>query len=203
MRLGNGNPSLSRGPRRPLLPSLVDLPFTSYQKQALNARAQVIEATPGYINPGLSFYNPPADNTPFTVTPVNGAPLYPGLGLGPIPVISYVVPVGLFGVIRALAIVHIGGNAPDFTGQVIWRVLRNGAGIRGLNALNAQYGTFAQPKPVVIVGVENDIFTVTVEVPAFLPDGVTPNVPMPAGSTTAASFDGWTYPINEAISSGS
>jgi len=197
--LGAGNPSLSRGPQTPLLPSLGDQPFSSDQKRSLDARAMLVDSTPAYVNPNLSFFNPPADNNPFTVTPAP-APNYPAIGAGPITVISWKVPTGLFSVIRALSIVHIGGNAPDFTGIVIWRVLKNGAGIRGLNNLNAQFGTFANPKPVVLVGVENDIFTVTVECPALLPDGTPSLVPMPAGSQTAASFDGWTYPLKQSIS---
>lgn len=198
MRLG-ANRTLSRGPRRPLLPNLENASFTHTQKQALDAKAQFVDRTPAYVNPDLSFYNPPADNSPFTVTPAAGAPNYPGVGALPIVVISWMVPVGMASFIRELAIVHIGGNDPSFSGQVIWRVLKNGAGIRGLNQLTATYGTFAAPKPVVLFGVENDIFSVTVELPALLPNG-NANAPMPAGSQTAASFDGWTYPINQTIS---
>ena len=205
-RLGD-NSSLSRGPKKPLLPSLPDMPWTWDQKMTIDARARLINTTPAYINPDLSFYNPPADNTPFRVTPLTGnlanpAVSYPTLGLGQIPVITFVVGIGLMSVIRALSIVHIGGNPPDFTGQVIWRVTRNGAGIRGLNQLTAQVGTFATPLSVVLVGVANDVFQVTVEVPALLPDG-SPNLQPPGGSGTAASFDGWTYPIKQSLSSGS
>lgn len=201
------NSSLSRGPRRPLLPNLAETPFTASQKASLDARARLVDTTPAYINPDLSFFNPPADNSPFRVTPLTGnlnspAVSYPPLGGGQVSVISFLVPVGVMCVIRALSIVHIGGNPPDFTGQVIWRVVRNGAGIRGLNNLTAQIGTFAAPLPVVLVGVENDLFTVTVEVPALLPDG-SANLQPPAGSGTAASFDGWTYPLKQSISAGS
>jgi hypothetical protein len=200
-RMGQ-NVSLARGPKLPLLARLNVMPFSNAQKAALDARAQLVDTTPAYVNPNLSFFNPPADNSPFTITP-QPAPSYPLPGTGPIAVISYTVAAGLFSVIRELAIVHVGGNPPDFTGIVIWRVLKNGAGIRGLNNLNAQYGTFAAPKSLVIVGVENDIFSVTVECPSFLPDGVTPNPGMPIGAQTAASFDGWTYPLAQSIATGS
>jgi len=197
-RLGD-NVSLSRGPRRPLLPNLEYSNFTPLQKYALDARARAVDTAAPYIHPDLSFFNPPADNSPFTITPQNASVPYPAVGAAAVTVISYVVSVGLMSVIRSMSIVHVGGNSPDFTGMVIWRVLKNGAGIRGLNALNAQYGTYASPKPLVLVGVENDIYTVTVECPALLPDG-TPNPGMGLGQSTAASFDGWTYPIAEAIS---
>lgn len=195
-----GNPSLSRGPRRPLLPNLAQQAFTPFQKAALDLRARALNRAPNYVQAALSFFNPPADSSPFTSTPQNGSVPYPAIGAGPVTVIQKVVDIGCFLVINALSVVHIGGNDPSFTGIVIWRVLQNGTGIRGLNALNAQYGTFAQPKRVVITGVENDIFTVTAECPSFLPDGVTPNPGPPGGSTTAASFDGFTYPLSEAIS---
>lgn len=205
-RLGRwgSNPTLSRGPRRPLLPNLSGAGFTPFEKRMLDLKARVVENAPPFLHPDLSFFNPPADSQPFTVTPQKGSVTgfgvpYPGVGAGPVPVISYTVPVGQFAIIRALAIVHIGGNPPDFSGEVIWRVLINGGGITGLNALNAQYGTFANPKQIVLMGVENDIITVTVEVPVLLPNG-NPN-PGPAGGTsTAASFDGWTYPMSEAVS---
>lgn len=195
--MARGNLSLSRGPRGPLIPTLRSLPFTGFQKRAMDLRARALDRMPSYVSPDLSFYNPPTDNSPFTVTP-QPAPFYPPIGAGPITVISFTVPVGLLAVIREMAIVHVGGNAPDFTGIVIWRVTKNGGGVRGLNALNAQYGTFAAPKSLVLYGVENDVFTVTVELPATLPDG-TANPGMPAGSKTAASFDGWTYQLAKAI----
>jgi len=197
--LGN-NVSLSSGPKRPLLPNLGSQPFTATQKASLDLKARALHNAPPFIHPDLSFFNPPADAMPFTVTPQNGSVPYPQVGAPAIVVISYPVPVGLMAVIRLMSIVHVGGNPPDFTGQVIWRVLQNGAGIRGLNALNAQYGTFANPKTVVLTGVENDILTITVECPEFLPDGITPNPGPPGGSSTAASFDGWTYPLSEAMS---
>ena len=198
LRLGDSNRSLSRGPRRPHLPNLGNSPFSAAQKIALDARARCLDKAPSYINPGLSLYNPPADANPFTITPPNGFPVYPGVGQGPITVITLQVNFGLLAVIRFLAITHFGGNPPDGTGIVVWRVLRNGSGIRGLNALTAQYGTMAAPKSVVLLGWENDIITVTAECPALLPNGGA-NPGPPGGSTTAASFDGFTYPISEAV----
>ncbi|MGH9501678.1 MAG: hypothetical protein ACRD20_02375 [Terriglobales bacterium] len=162
----------------------------------MDARAQAVVNSPSYIHPELSFYNPPADSLPFTVTPIP-FPAYPLVGANPVVIIQYVVPNGLLAVINKLSVVHVGGNPPDGTGQVIWRVLKNGAGITGMNNLTSEFGTYSNPKSLVIVAVENDILQVTVELPANLPDG-TPNTNMPAGATTAASFDGYTYPLSEA-----
>lgn len=192
----NSNPTLSRGPRAHPLPHLGRSPFSDAQKVSLDARAQAVVNSPSYIHPELSFYNPPADSLPFTVTPIP-FPAYPLVGANPVVIIQYVVPNGLLAVINKLSVVHVGGNPPDGTGQVIWRVLKNGAGITGMNNLTSEFGTYSNPKSLVIVAVENDILQVTVELPANLPDG-TPNTNMPAGATTAASFDGYTYPLSEA-----
>ncbi len=196
MSLGRNNGvSLSRGPRPLALPNLGRSPFSDSQKRSLDARARLVQTAPSYIHPDLSFYNAPGDSKPFVTTP-NPFPAYPLPGALPIVVIQKVIDNGLMAVITKLAIVHVGGNPPDGTGQVIWRVLVNGAGITGMNNLTSQVGTYANPNEFVIVAWENDIVQVTVELPANL-NGA-PNLPMPPGSTTAARFHGWTYPIAEA-----
>jgi hypothetical protein len=116
-------------------------------------------------------------------------------------VISFSVPPSKVALIRYLSIVHYGGNDPSGTGQVIWRVLQNGGGIQGLNALTATFGTFAAPKILTapIIGMENDTIIVTAEVPATFPDG-TAVPPVGAGAGTGASFDGFTYALSAATS---
>jgi hypothetical protein len=96
-----------------------------------------------------------------------------------------------------MAIVHFGGNPPDGTGIVVWRVVRNGAGLRGLGTLTAQYGTFAAPIEASIFCTENDTISITAECPATLPGGAV-NPGMPVGTTTAALFKGFFYPLSEA-----
>lgn len=180
-----------------LLPNLGSQPFTSTQKSVLDAKAFNVQNQSSFVHPNLNFFNPPADSDPIRVTP-NPFPNYPAIGAGPITVLSYTTPQGKIAIIRKLSIAHFGGNPPDGTGRVIWRVLRDGGGLRGLGTLTAQVGTFASPLEVSILCYENSTLTVTVEVPAFLPDGVTPNPGPPGGTTTTASFDGFTYPLSEA-----
>ena len=159
-----------------LLPNLGSMPFTPAQKAILDAKAFSVQNAPPFIHPNLNFFNPPADSDSFTVTP-SPFPHYPAVMPvgGAISVIIFTIPRGKIAVIRKMSIVHFGGNPPDGTGQVIWRVIRNGGGLRGLSTLMAQYGTFAAPKDVSIFCWEFDTISVTVECPAFLPDGVTPN----------------------------
>lgn len=182
-----------------LLPNLNRMPFTHVQKATLDAKAYAVQTAPPFIHPNLNFFNPPADSDSFTIAP-SPFPTYPAVMPvgGRVPILSFTVPRGKFAVIRKLSIVHFGGNPPDGTGQVIWRVLRNGGGLRGLSNIMWQLGTFAAPKDMPIYCWELDSISVTVECPQFLPDGVTPNLGPPAGSTTAASFDGFMYPISEA-----
>ena len=180
-----------------LLPNLGQMPFTHAQKGVLDAKAFVVQNASPFLHPSLNFFNPPADSDYFTVTP-NPFPAYPVVGASAIIVISMTVPQAKVAVIRKMSIVHFGGNPPDGTGQVIWRVIRDGGGLRGLGTLTAQYGTFANPKDVSIFCTENDTISVTVECPAFLADGVTPNPGPAAGATTGASFDGFFYPLSEA-----
>jgi hypothetical protein len=187
-RLGQSDGRRSRGPQ--LLSSLGNMPFTQAQKAVLNNKAHLISIAAPWVHPQLSFWNPPADADTFIVSSLP-AVQYPAPGASAVIVLTLTVPKSKFMVINKLAIVHIGGNPPDFTGQVIWRVLKNGGGLRGLATLTAQVGTFANPKSVMINGIENDTFVVTAEVPSAW-------AAMPGGTTTAASFDGFTYPLSEA-----
>lgn len=179
-----------------LLPNLGKLPFTQAQKATLDAKAFAVQNAAPFLHPNLNFFNPPADSDYFTVTP-NPFSSYPAVGASAIPIIILTVPRSKIAVIRKMSIVHFGGNPPDGTGQVIWRVTRNGGGLRGLGTLTAQYGTFAAPKDASIFCYENDTIMVTVECPPTLPGGAV-NPGPPAGSTTGASFDGFFYPLSEA-----
>jgi len=179
------------------LPTLGQMPFTHLQKRVLDARAGQSANLASFINPEISLFDPPADNQPFVVSSTPFVS-YPDVGANPAILLTYRVRNGLMAVIQKIAIIHQGGNPPDGTGQVIWRLLKNGAGIHGMNAMTAELGTFSAPNDgFSIVGVENDVIQVTVELPAVLPDG-TANAPMPVGTRTAARFQGWTYPLGQA-----
>jgi len=199
--------SSGRRPNKPqLLPSLGQMPFTDVQKQILDMRARQVATFPPWIHPALSSdANAPADASPFSISTAASGNLaqpfvpYPLPGQGPVQVISYTVERSKIALIRFLAVCHFGGNDPSGSGQVIWRVLRNGGGLRGLSNLIATFGTFAAPKllTVPIIAIENDTILVTAEVPAKFPNGVVVP-PLSAGAGTAATFDGFTYPISEA-----
>jgi hypothetical protein len=184
------------------------MPFTDTQKQILDARARQVANAPPWIHPALSSdANAPADAAPFSWASAPsynlGQPFipYPQPGQGRIVVLSYTVQSSKIAFIRFLSISHYGGNDPSGSGQVIWRVLRNGAGLRGLSNLFGTFGTNAAPKLLTapIIAIENDIISVTVEVPLTFPNGTA--VPaLGAGQGTAATFDGFTYPLSEATS---
>lgn len=188
--MGGSDGRRNRGPQH--LPNLRTAPFTPHQKAALDARARAIISASPYIHPNLTLVNQPADADPFRWTSIPAQP-YPQPGQSAVTVLSYTVPRSKIAVILKLSIIHVGGNPPDFSGNVIWRVKKNGGGLRGLNQLTAQVGTFAAPLSVRFIAVENDTLTITAEVPLGQPA-------MPVGVTTAASFDGFTYALSEATS---
>ena len=184
------------------------MPFTDVQKQILDMRARQVAISPPWIHPALSAdSNAPSDAAPFSIsTAASGTlaqpfVLYPQPGAGRVTVIQFTVQPSKLAFIRFLAVCHFGGNDPSGSGQVIWRVLRNGAGLRGLSNLIATFGTYAAPKllTVPIIAIENDTIQVTVEVPATFPNGVAVP-PLSGGAGTAATFDGFTYPLSEATS---
>jgi len=134
----------------------------------------------------------PADGRQFII-PSQPFANYPGVGAAAVTVLSMTIEQGLAAVVNFLAIQHFGGGFVDGSGNVIWRVLINGGAMKGLHALTSQIGTFAQPNPIYIPLIENDVLQVTAEVPAGAAN------PPPPGTTTAARFHGWTYPIQKRI----
>jgi hypothetical protein len=159
------------------------------QPQALILQAKLAQLD-RYTSPQwttLSGPTPPASSRPFIVTP-NPFPAYPAPGANPVVVISYQVPIGMFAVIAYIAIVHVGGGFVDGSGNVVWRVLVNGAGVKGLEALTSQLASYNNPNVVQIVLMENDLIQVTAEVPVGQPA-------MPGGTSTAARFHGFALPV--------
>ncbi len=195
-RMGLGRGDGRRSYQEKLLPNLGKMPFTQAQKAILDAKSFGVQNAPPFLHPNLNFFNPPADANYFRFSS-NPFPSYPAVGAGAIVVLSFSVPQSKIAVVREMAIVHFGGNAPDGTGIVIWRVLHNGAGLRGLGLLTAQYGTFANPIEAFIFATENDTLTITAECPAKLPSGAV-NPGPPGGSTTAGQFKGFFYGLSEA-----
>ena len=157
------------------------------QAQLLQAKIQQLGRynSPQWTN--LDGTRPPASGRPFIVTP-NPFVAYPAPGAGPTTVITYTVPIGMFAVIAYLAIVHVGGGFVDGSGNIVWRVLVNGAGVKGLENLTSQVATYNNPNVVQLILMENDVIQVTVEIPNGQPA-------MPPGTSTAARFHGFAVPV--------
>lgn len=109
---------------------------------------------------------PTSDSRPFFAITPGPFPAYPAPAAAATQILRFVVPAGAIAVISKLAIVHIGGGQVDGTGNVIWRASVNGACLNGMENMQAQTATFANPNDVVIVLHENDVFVITAEVPA-------------------------------------
>lgn len=103
---------------------------------------------------------------------------YPAPGAAAILLLSYTVPPGLNAILQYMAIFNVGAAFVNGSGNVIWRVLINQAGVKGMENLQSQFGTDGLPLPVAIPLYENDTIQVTVEIP-----GAQPALPFPANST--------------------
>lgn len=132
--------------------------------------------------------NPTADCRFFDLTPAP-FPAFPAAGAGQSTILSLNVPAGQGCLIRWLAFVYIGGGYLDGAGNIIWRVLVNGAAVQGYENTQTQVGTLAVPSDTQIIAYEGDTVEVTVEVPNGAPD------PPPAGSTAACRLKGWFFPL--------
>ena len=103
---------------------------------------------------------------------------YPAPGAAAVSLLSYTVPAGLNAMLTYMAIFNVGAAFVNGSGNVIWRVLINQAGVKGFENLQSQFGTDGLPLPVAIPLIENDTIQVTVEIP-----GGQPALPFPANST--------------------
>jgi len=93
---------------------------------------------------------------------------YPNPGAAPVVILNYTAPPRMSGALTGLAIVHLGapGSFADGSGNVVWRVLVNGAPVKGLEAIYAQIGSISQLAPMYLLLREGDHVQVTVQVPA-------------------------------------
>jgi hypothetical protein len=165
------------------------------QKVIASLKARSVANTPSYLNEKLTLWFPPADSTPFTTTSPDGTPFnngfppYPAAGSGPLVILQKTIDQGKLCVIRKMSIFNQGANPPDGSGNVVWRVLINGAAVKGMNAMLSQYGAGLAPQDCQIIATDGDIVQVTVEVPTgkLVPPG-----------TTGARWDGYTCPLTEA-----
>lgn len=110
---------------------------------------------------------------------------YPAPGAAASVLLTYTVPPGQNTVITLLAVFNVGAAFVNGSGNVIWRVLINNAGVKGLENMQSQFGADSLPISVAIPMVENDTIQITVEVPAGQPA-----LPFPANSTGARIHGG-------------
>jgi uncharacterized membrane protein YgcG len=105
---------------------------------------------------------------------------FPAAGAGPLTLVSFTVPPGLNALLQYLSIFAAGGsNYVDGAANAIWRVLIDDTGVKGMEALQGQFGSAVLPLPVSIPLIENSTFKVTVEVP---------NAQVPPTGTTGVRF---------------
>lgn len=154
----------------------------------LQAKMQGLAYAPSGAATNLTAHQP-ADAPSFQVNS-QPFPVYPAPGAGTTTLLSYTVPQGLIAVLKFIAIVAVGGGFIDGSGNIIWRCWINGNPVDGLDTITAELGSFIIPNPIQLVLNENDVFYITVEVPAAQP-------PMPPGATSGARIQGWTYPVGK------
>ena len=129
------------------------------QTEAINRKVDALES---YVPSGYDKFDTtqiPAEaeplnltNSPFVAIPAPGASAV---------MFQFVVPTGQRYINQFMAIIIEGGGFIDGTGDVTWAVTRNGAGLRGLQNLTAQLGSFTQPAQIYLGElVENDILQV-------------------------------------------
>jgi len=158
------------------------------QQHIADAKMNSLTGARSYIN--LTRLDvPPPDARPIVVVS-QPYPFYPAPGAAAQLLLNYVVPVGFNSVFNFMAIFHVGGGYVNGSGNVIWRVLVNGAGWKGMNNLQSQFGSDSAPINTYIHLVENDNLQITAEIPLG-------QAAMPPGASTGARAHGFEYAIGK------
>lgn len=170
--------------------------LTRFQKIVLDGKRRLLDKMVQTVAAGgLSGLGIPSHDWAGDKAPPGASPLvytstqqfpFPPPGAAPVTIFSYQVPPGQIARIFEHALVTLGGGIVDMTGNVIWRFLVNGWPLKGLGTQLSQIGTFSTPDKVVIWLQENDLFQVTVEVPATAPI---------QNGNTAYRINGWTTSV--------
>jgi hypothetical protein len=103
----------------------------------------------------------------FQVDTPQPLPAYPAAGAAAKTILSYQVPASMSGSMTSICIVHIGasGSFTDGSGVVVWRVLLNGAPVKGLENIYVQIGSQTQLATMYLLLHENDLLTITAQIP--------------------------------------
>jgi hypothetical protein len=140
---------------------------------------------PPWIYPPTNWENIDQDN--YALVPAIGSTVI---------IISYVVPPGRNGVIKAVANNFVGGGWVEGTGDIIWRILVDGTPPPGATSYDSILASLGNPaSPTGIAGFrifENQVLTlVAFNNPAGPNGGV-----VVAGQRVGARFVGWNYPTD-------
>lgn len=103
------------------------------------------------------------------------------------PVVTITVPPGRDGVITRLANMVLGVGWAQGTGDLIWKILRNGEAVRNFENVLASLGNVGNPLYLFKSGIriyENDVVQWTLQNTALVP----------GGQQVGAMFGGWFYP---------
>lgn len=164
------------------------------QAEWLSAKLRTLPNALDFSYPDDSTTPPPSAQALIITTPFPNQGTYvayPAPGAAAVQILQDVVPSGWDTFYWWLSIFHIGGGFVDGSGNVIWRVFVNNAAHKGLGNIQSQIGTSLNPAPGFPIHlVQNDILTVTVEVPAG-------QNPMPAGALTGCRLQGWRFPAGQ------
>jgi hypothetical protein len=121
--------------------------------------------------------------------------LVPAIGATAV-IISYVVPPGRNGVIYKVANNFVGGGWVEGTGDIIWRILVDGAPPPGATSYNAIFASLGNPaSPTEIPGFrifENQVLQLVAFNNPAGPDGGV----IVSGQRVGARFVGWNYPTD-------
>lgn len=134
---------------------------------------------------------------PLVDMPPNAAPFdFPGILTTPAPgtadsvVLSFTVPTGWDGVVKALANVYTGPGFVEGSGDLIWRLRVNGQYVKNYDSIQTTLGSFEEPRKIeggiVLSSGQLVEYLVTVAAAASIPTG--------AGTQIVCFLRGFFYP---------
>lgn len=154
--------------------------------------AQYFSPRGGMLPPPASsdrppWVEPPAGAEPFEAVAVIATPAVGSSGV----VLSFRVPYGFDGVIRRLSHNYTGGGFVQGSGDLIWRLTRDGAAVRNFESLAVEFGSIQDPRKIDPIRIfSGQLISYVVE------HAPTSGLPV-AGTRIVCSLGGYFYPTGE------
>lgn len=161
-------------------------------RRAASEHAAYFSAKSGVLPPPRESDRPPWIEPPAGAEPFEFVAAIPTPAAGVTAVVlQFGVPYGYDGVIRRVSHNYTGGGFVQGSGDLVWRLFRDGAAVRNFESLTIEFGSIQTPRPIDAIRIfSGQVITYEVE------HSASSGLPV-AGTQIVCALGGYFYPTGE------